>query len=155
MSLLSNGSIRHSILRYIPSSPYVFRARCLIKHSDTFTLLTNMEFTFISFSFSEKIEYTSEPLQSCDVQWRADLRTKRSSLYTLSSVPFGRPWSMLHNIGGISHVRVSPPLNLDYDETRVLKITQPSMMPDGEGENNYLYWSAIDVFTQRSLRPPV
>jgi hypothetical protein len=43
-------------------------------------------------------------------------------------------------------VKVSPPLkhfhgalNLEYDETRVLKITQPSMMPDGEGENNYLY----------------
>jgi hypothetical protein len=74
-------------------------------------------------------------------------------------------WSPLINAArhwGISHVRVSPllknvhgTLNLDYDETRVLKITQPSMMPDGEGENNYLYWSAIDVFTERSLRPEI
>jgi hypothetical protein len=53
---------------------------------------------------------------------------------------------MLHNIWGVSHVKVSPPLkhsrgtsNLDYDETRALEITQPSMMPDDDGENNWLF----------------
>jgi hypothetical protein len=51
---------------------------------------TTRRVTVEVFIFSEEVEYTPELLQSCDVQWRADVYTRYSSLHVLSSVPFGR-----------------------------------------------------------------